>query len=103
MSAEETTEEFDFDRQDSKIEIGDLVKDTIIISETPADRYIGIVVNVEFEGYEKHFQPINLSNTTAPIKNLRKPDKCTVYWFHGDRAGQTEIVPDWFLKVLSRS
>ena len=60
-------------------------------------------LNVEFEGYEKHFQPINLSNTTAPIKNLRKPDKCTVYWFHGDRAGQTEIVPDWFLKVLSRS
>jgi hypothetical protein len=102
LSAKDITKEFDeeFDIP-NKVSVGDLVRDTIIIEEDPTEVYIGIVLKIEREGYEKHFQPLN-TITGEPIPKLRKPDKCTVYWVHGDRSGETEVVPDWFLKVLSK-
>ena len=103
MSVEDLTEEFDeLQYYLPRIEVGDLVRDTIIIADTLADRYIGIVVEIDREAYEEQFQPINLSNHTKPLKKLRKPDRCKVYWFAGDRAGEFEMVPDWFLRVISR-
>lgn len=101
MSAKDATKEFDADLEQAseKISVGDLVRDTIIISESPEEVYVGIVIAVKREGYEEqlHF--------TKPSKPpiLRKPDKCTVYWFAGERSGEQEIVPDWFLKVLSKA
>ena len=76
-----------------KIEVGDLVTDTVIIPTDPSTCWLGIVLEI-IKKSEEHI---------LDVKYIKNRNKVVVYWFYGSSAGKIQKVPDWFVKVLSKA
>ena len=83
-----------------KFNIGDLVRDIFLIPMGADPATLGIVTQVDRGFYKKGTVDAG-PGLAAPT--IRGQDKVCVSWTSGELVGREEEVPEWFLRLISRS